>query len=64
MMKKVLDWKTKEARARKMTVEALEFSVKDCVEARDAMRGWNPEAEGYYQDEASVYRRELNRRAG
>ena len=62
-MHKVMDWNAKEAQAAGMTSEALEHSIKDCIQARDAMKGWNPQMEGYYQDEASVYRRELNRRA-
>lgn len=59
---KTLNWNQVEAKAKKMSVVELEYSVKDCCEARDASRGWNPENENYYQDEASVYSRELRRR--
>ena len=59
---KTLNWKEKEASAKQMTVEELEYSVRDCVEARNASKEWNPENENYYQDEASVYSQELRKR--
>ena len=60
---RTLNWKEKEARVRAMSDEALAYSIKDCIEARDASKGWNPENECYYQDEASVYSMEQRRRA-
>jgi hypothetical protein len=60
---RTLDWNTKEATAKKMSDAALDYSIKDCLEARDAAKGWNPENECYYQDEASVYSTEKRRRA-
>lgn len=56
------------ARAREMTEQALLWSIQDCYEAA----GWASEiekagcrvgkTEGYYTDEAAIYRAELNRR--
>lgn len=56
------------ARAREMTEQALLWSIHDCMEAA----GWAGEiekagcrvgkTEGYYTDEAAIYRAELNRR--
>lgn len=63
-MTKTIDWNAKEAYAKKLTLAQLEYAIKDCIEARDAMKGWNPEKEGYYQDEASIYSQELKRRRG
>ena len=39
-----------------------EFSARDARAAAKAMRGWNPIAEGRYDDEASTYGMELARR--
>jgi hypothetical protein len=50
------------ARAKEMTVAALLYTVNDCREAAEAMRGWNPVKEGYYMDQLSTYRQELDRR--
>ena len=36
----------------------------DAREARDAMRGWNPEAEAWYADDVSTILTELNKRKG
>jgi hypothetical protein len=41
---------------------AIRFTIKDCHEAAKAMRGWNPEREGYYADQCSTFRQELSRR--
>jgi hypothetical protein len=62
MIVKQVEWSKEEAVARKMSKSALEHSVIDCRKAELAMRGWNPEQEGYYSDLASVYSMELNRR--
>ena len=56
-MEKILNWKEKEARAKEMTVEQLEYAINDCVECVKC--GVD---EGYYCDEASVYRAELKKR--
>jgi hypothetical protein len=53
-------WKSKESLAKKMTVEALEWSAKDAFEAAQSL----PEVEGKYMDEVSIYRMELKKRGG
>jgi hypothetical protein len=45
-----------------MTVAELLYTVNDCRQAAEAMRGWNPIKEGFYMDQASTYGMELNRR--
>lgn len=57
----LLNWEAKEKWAQKATKESLEYSIKDCREAIEAM----PDGlrVGYYQDEISVYRRELQKRS-
>jgi len=45
-----------------MSVEVLVHTIQDCRNAEKAMRGWNPEKEGFYSDQASTYAMELNRR--
>jgi hypothetical protein len=45
-------------------MDALVYTANDCREAELAMRGWNPDAEGYYSDLASVYSMEIRRRKG
>jgi hypothetical protein len=56
------DFTTWAARAKEMTVAALLYTVNDCREAAEAMRGWNPVKEGFYMDQLSTYRQELARR--
>lgn len=51
---------TKAAKA--ADIDSLRFVISDCVAAEKAMRGWNPEKEGYYADQAHTYRDELRRR--
>ena len=48
--------------AKQLSIDSLRYVVKDCQEAARAMRGWNPEREGYYIDQASTYSQELTRR--
>ncbi len=60
---KTINWNLLEERASGMTDAELHYARLDCRKAEAAMKGWNPEAEGYYSDEASVYSRELRRRA-
>ncbi|HUS49505.1 MAG TPA: hypothetical protein VMZ91_05035 [Candidatus Paceibacterota bacterium] len=52
-----IDWNREEERAKRMTDEELQYSIKDAYEAAQA--GMN---EGKYMDQISVYRQELNRR--
>ena len=56
------DFATWAARAKSMTVAALLYTVNDCHQAADAMRGWNPVKEGFYIDQACTYGMELTRR--
>lgn len=52
---------TKAAKA--ATLDVLNYVVKDCREAAEAMRGWNAAREGYYADQAFTYSDERSRRA-
>jgi hypothetical protein len=56
------DFATWAARAKSMTVAALLYTVNDCHQAAEAMRGWNPIKEGFYIDQACTYGMELTRR--
>jgi len=55
-------WATWEKLAKRATNSELTHIVKDCREAEIAMRGWNPEKEGYYSDQAATYQMEIIRR--
>jgi hypothetical protein len=57
-----VNWQEVAEKAVLMSYESLIYTIKDCREAAKASRGWNPENEGYYDDEASVYVSELRRR--
>lgn len=59
---RTVNWNEEERKARLMDIAALNYTVSDCLEARDASKDWNPENECYYQDLASVYSREIRRR--
>jgi len=48
--------------AKEMTDAALLWSARDARRAAEAMRGWNPIAEGRYDDEAHTYGDEIRRR--
>jgi hypothetical protein len=56
------DFAAWEARAKAMTIEELLYSARDARQAAEAMRGWNPIAEGRYDDEAHTYGDEIRRR--
>ena len=56
------DFQKWEEHAATLDVDALQYVIRDCIDASIAMRGWNPEREGYYSDQASVYSSELRRR--
>lgn len=51
-----------EARAKSMSDAELLYSAQDARRAAEAMRGWNPIAEGRYDDEAHTYGDEIRRR--
>lgn len=63
-MSKLFPWSEKEAYAKSLDVASLHYAIRDCEQAEAAMRGWNPEKEGWYADERSVYAAELRRRQG
>jgi len=54
---KVINWKRKKQMAKGMEINELEYAIKDCLEAVEA-----GVEEGYYKDEASIYRTELEGR--
>jgi len=68
---KQLDWDAMEAKARGMSDAELHAAIRDILSVLPNVRmlergGWLPngaKSEGYYCDEASVYRRELAHRA-
>jgi len=41
---------------------ALQYIIQDCRDARDAMKGWNPERENFYADQGMTYSDELRKR--
>ena len=51
-----------EREAKRLDIESLRYVINDCQMAARAMRGWNPEREGYYLDQASTFGQELTRR--
>ena len=51
-----------EAHARTVDQNALVYIIQDCRNARQAMKGWNPEKENYYADQGMTYSDELRRR--
>jgi hypothetical protein len=54
MMEKRLNWEQKEKKARKMSIQELNYAISDCISCKID--------QGYYYDGASVYQQELNRR--
>jgi len=56
------DFANWEAKAKTMTMAELFYSARDARAAAEAMRGWNPIAEGRYDDEAFTYGDEIRRR--
>lgn len=56
------DFQAWETRALTMTDAELLYTVRDCQKAAEAMKGFNPDREGYYIDQACTYGMELTRR--
>ena len=56
------DFSKWEREAKKLFIDSLRYVVKDCQEAAQAMRGWNPKREGFYLDQASTFGQELTKR--
>ena len=48
--------------AKGMSEDNLRWIIKDCREAAEAMKGWNPIKEGFYEDQAFTYADELRAR--
>ena len=56
-MEKQINWKAKEALAKKMSISELQYGIADCLKCIEiGLDG------GYYADEASIYRKELKER--
>jgi len=51
-----------ESHAKTLDAYSLRYVIRDCQQAADAMKGWNPVREGYYLDQAATYGMELTRR--
>ena len=51
------------AKAANMTIEGLQYSIRDCRQAAEAARGWDSAGEGKYMDEMSVYLTEIRQRS-
>ena len=60
----VADFDRWRLKAEAMTTAELYYSASDARRAAEAMRGWNPIAEGRYDDEAFTYGDEIRRRKG
>ena len=48
--------------AKGLNEEQLIWIIRDCREAAEAMKGWNPVKEGFYEDQAFTYADELRAR--
>ena len=51
-----------EAHAKTLDSYSLRYVIRDCQQAAEGMKGWNPVREGYYLDQAATYGMELTRR--
>lgn len=56
------DFRKWREKASSMSIAELLYAAEDCRQAEMAMRGWNPEKEGYYADQACTYGDEVRRR--
>ena len=56
------DFASWEREAKKLSIDSLLYVVNDCKEAAQAMKGWNPEREGFYIDQAYTFSKELSKR--
>jgi hypothetical protein len=56
------DFSLWERKAKRLSLDSLRYVVADCQSAAQAMRGWNPDREGFYIDQASTYQHELMKR--
>ncbi len=51
-----------ENHAKTLDSYSLQYVIRDCHQAANAMKGWNPVREGFYVDQAATYGMELTRR--
>ena len=51
-----------ESHAKTLNLYALRYTIEDCQQAAKNMKGFNPDREGYYLDQASTYGMEYTRR--
>ena len=51
-----------EAHAKTLDAYSLKYVIRDCQQAAECMKGWNPVREGFYLDQMSTYGMELTRR--
>lgn len=56
------DFSKWEAHAATCDTYSLRYIIRDCQQAAENMRGWNPSREGYYLDQSYTYAAELQRR--
>jgi hypothetical protein len=56
------DFSLWERKAKRLSIDSLRFVIADCQSAAQAMRGWNPDREGFYIDQAQTYQHELMKR--
>ena len=56
------DFRKWEEHAKTCSESSLRYIIADCRQAEKAMRGWNPDRESYYADQAFTYGDELTRR--
>ena len=52
-----------ERAAKRLSIDSLRYVINDCQMAARAMKGWNPDREGFYIDQASTFGQELTKRA-
>lgn len=58
----VEDFKAWEKAAEACSNEQLLHIIRDCREAAQAMKGWNPVREGFYEDQAWTFADEYRKR--
>ena len=51
-----------EEHSKTLDVYSLKYIIKDCISAAENMKGWNPNREGYYLDQAATYGMGLTKR--
>lgn len=54
LTKTAYDFAAKTAQYRTFNAAQLAYSLTDAINAREAMRGWNPAAENWYADDVAT----------